>query len=200
MLERGDPDAPAHMLVVGCIHGNEPAGVGIAERLESVPLPSESDLWIVENANPDGVAAGTRTNARGVDLNRNFPWRWRRQGHPGDQHYSGPDALSEPESRQLAGLISKLRPSVSVWFHQPFGLVDESGGSIAVERRYASLVGLSLLRLPRYRGGATDWQNHRFPGTTSFVVELPPGPLAPGATGRHVRALTSLLAGTADHP
>ena len=193
VLERGDPDAPIRELVVGCIHGNEPAGIGIAEQLESVPLPGERDLWTIEAANPDGVAAGTRTNGRGVDLNRNFPWRWRRHGHPGDLHYSGPRPLSEPESRLLARLILRLRPSVTIWFHQPLGVVDESGGSLAVERRFASLVGLPLRRLPRYPGGATDWQNARFPGTTAFVVELPPGTPGALADRRYARAVATFL-------
>jgi murein peptide amidase A len=193
VLERGDPDAPLRELVVGCIHGNEPAGIGIAEQLESVPFPRERDLWTVEEANPDGVAAGTRANARGVDLNRNFPWRWRRYGHPGDPHYSGPRALSEPESRLLVRLILRVRPSVTIWFHQPLGLVDESGGSLAIERDFASLVGLPLRRLPRFRGGATDWQNTRFPGTTAFVVELPSGALGREADRRYARVLATFL-------
>ena len=193
VLERGDPDAPTRELVVGCIHGNEPAGIGIAEQLESVPLPQERDLWAVEDANPDGVAAGTRTNARGVDLNRNFPWRWRRHGHPGDPHYSGPRPLSEPESRLLARLIVRLRPQVTIWFHQPLGLVDESGGSLAIERQFASLVGLPLRRLPRDPGGATDWQNARFRGTTAFVVGLPPGMLRQQADRRYARDVATLL-------
>lgn len=193
VVERGDPDATTKMLVVGCVHGNEPAGIGIAEQLESVPLPPERDLWVVEDANPDGVAAGTRTNARGVDLNRNFPWRWGPHGHPGDPHYSGPRPLSEPESRLLARLILRIRPHVTIWFHQPFGLVDESGGSIALEREFGSLIGLPLRRLVRFPGGATDWENARLPGTTAFVVELPPGAPGPDADRRYARAVATFL-------
>ena len=193
VVERGDPDATTKMLVVGCVHGNEPAGIGIAEQLESLSLPPERDLWVVEDANPDGVAAGTRTNARGVDLNRNFPSRWRLHGHPGDPHYSGPRPLSEPESRLLARLILRIRPHVTIWFHQPFGLVDESGGSIAIEREFASIIGLPLRRLLRFPGGATDWENARLPGTTAFVVELPPGPPGQDADRRYARAVAAFL-------
>jgi protein MpaA len=66
--------------VVGCIHGNERAGISIATYLIRSKLPAQIDLWIVPSLNPDGVARRTRGNARGVDLNRNFPFRWRRLG------------------------------------------------------------------------------------------------------------------------
>jgi murein peptide amidase A len=178
IFERGDPDAPRRVLVVGCIHGSENAGIAVANRLQSIPLPPELDLWVIPSANPDGVAQGTRTNGRGVDLNRNFGWRWRAIGRPGDPQYSGTGPLSEPETKLLVRTINRLRPDVTIWFHQPIGVVDESGGDLAVERRFASLARMSLLRLPRYPGGVTNWQNANFPGTTAFVVELPPGPLS----------------------
>ena len=82
IVERGDPDPAHRILVVGNIHGNEPAGISIAERLESMPLPAETDLWLIDTSNPDGVAAHTRTNADGVDLNRNFPWHGSGSGGP----------------------------------------------------------------------------------------------------------------------
>jgi protein MpaA len=184
----GDQASRRKVLVVGCIHGNEPAGVEITQRLES-SSPRGADLWIVPVLNPDGLAAGTRGNARGVDLNRNFPWRWRPLGGLYD---SGRGPLSEPESRLAYRLIERLRPTISIWFHQHLGVVDESGGSIAVERRFASLVALPLARLVRYPGSVTGWENHSFPGTTAFVVELPPGPLATGAAARYARAVLRL--------
>jgi hypothetical protein len=89
------------VLVVGCIHGNETAGIAIADALEHV-APRDLDLWIVPDLNPDGVAAGTRQNAHGVDLNRNFPWRWRPMS---GVYASGPRPLSEREARIAHALI-----------------------------------------------------------------------------------------------
>jgi protein MpaA len=179
IFERGDPTADRRILVVGCIHGNEAAGIAVAKHLRSIPLPTGLDLWVIPSANPDGVARGTRTNGRGVDLNRNFGWRWRPIGRRGDLQYSGVGALSEPETRLLAKAIARIRPDVTIWFHQPIGVVDASGGDVAVERRFADAAGMRVLRLPRYPGGVTNWQNATFPGTTAFVVELPAGRLAP---------------------
>ena len=77
-VEIGDPDTRRSTLVVGCIHGDECAGIAIAKRLISTRPPAETNLWIITNLNPDGAAAGTRGNAHGVDLNRKFPRQWQK--------------------------------------------------------------------------------------------------------------------------
>ena len=188
-VELGDPDNERRTLVVGVIHGSEQAGIPIAQDLASHHPPKEALLWIIKDLNPDGVAAGTRQNADGVDLNRNFPWRWRPLGTVGDLQYSGARPLSEPEARIAHTLILRQRPQVTIWFHQPLGLVDESGGSIAIERRFSRLAGLPLRRLTRYPGSATGWENHRLPHTTAFVVELPPGTPSARRVARYAGAV-----------
>jgi protein MpaA len=184
--ETGDPNAKRRVLVVGCIHGNEPAGIAIANAVAHAHVPAGVDVWVVPDLNPDGVAADTRQNARGVDLNRNFPYRWRPLS---GIFYSGPRALSERESRIAYNLIRRIRPTVSIWFHQHLNVVDESGGNVRVERRFARLVGMRTRRLTRYPGSVTGWENQAFPGTTSFVVELPAGPVAPARLGVFTRAI-----------
>ena len=185
-VETGDPDTQRKTLVVGCIHGNECAGIAIAKRLISPRPPAETDLWIIANLNPDGAAAGTRGNAHGVDLNRNFPWHWHRLS---GIHYSGPRPLSEPEIRIAYRLIEHVRPSVSIWFHQHLDLVDDSTGNRSLERRFARAAGLRLTPLTREPGSAVTWETHRFPHASSFVVELPAGSLAPAAVIRLARAV-----------
>jgi protein MpaA len=60
-VEVGNPSG-APVLVVGCVHGNETAGIAIADALEHLS-PRDLDLWIAPDLNPDGVAAGTRQDA-----------------------------------------------------------------------------------------------------------------------------------------
>jgi protein MpaA len=184
--EAGDPDTRYKTLVVGCIHGNEPAGIAVADRLASTRPPAESDLWIVADLNPDGVAAGTRGNAHSVDLNRNFPSRWQRLS---SIYYSGPRPLSEPETRIAYRLIEHVRPAVSIWFHQHLDLVDDSSGNQALERRFARAAGLPVAPLAREPGSAVTWETHRFPNASAFVVELPPGTLTHAAVARVARAV-----------
>jgi protein MpaA len=193
----GDPRAPRRLLVVGCIHGNEAAGIAVAHALARGRAPRGVALWILPDLNPDGVAAGTRQNAHGVDLNRNFPYAWHPLGSRGALDFSGRAALSEPESRIASRLILRVRPAITIWFHQHQAVTDASGGDVRVERRFAGLSGLPLVHLTRYPGSAAGWQNHRLPHTTAFVVELPPGPATGGALQRSVRAVQTLAAGAA---
>jgi protein MpaA len=186
-VEVGDPGT-TRVLVVGCVHGNEPAGTAVARRLARLD-PRGIDLWIVPDLNPDGRAAGTRGNAHGVDLNRNFPFRWRpRRGI----YAAGPRPLSEPEARIAHRLILRLRPHVTIWFHQHLNLVWASGGDASIERRFARISGLPYRRLPPIRGSAIDWQNHRLPETTAFAAELPAGRASARAVERYVGAVLAV--------
>jgi protein MpaA len=190
-VRAGDVGSESKALVVGCIHGNECAGTAVTRILARSSPPV--DLWVVSNLNPDGFALGRRQNARGVDLNRNFPSEWRAGGRPWDPEYPGPRPLSEPETRAAVRLMRRIRPSVTIWFHQPQALVRAWGPSRPAARRYARLAGMRFRAIRWPRGTAPNWQNHRFPGTSSFVVELPAGPLTPGAANRQARAVLALV-------
>jgi protein MpaA len=183
----GAASAKRRILLVGCIHGDECAGRAILSALARVPVPAGVQLWLVPTINPDGAAADIRQNADGVDLNRNFPYRWRPGGGP--IYYAGAHPLSEPETRVAVRLIRRVHPAVTVWYHQHEDLVDMAGGDRGVARRYAELSGLHATCLPFLPGTATSWSNHTLAGTTSFVVELPAGPVSTSALARHLLAL-----------
>ncbi len=191
-IERGSPRSPRKLLVVGCIHGTECAGTAIVRLLGALPAPRQAQLWLIPNLNPDGLATGTRLNGRGVDLNRNFPSQWRRNGSRWSPEYPGPRPASERETRIAMNLVLRLRPQVSIWYHQPQGLVRAWGGSVWAGRRYAVLAGLPYRSILWLAGTAPNWQNHRFPGAASFVVELPPGPLPAAVVRRHAQAVLAL--------
>jgi murein peptide amidase A len=186
----GRPDAARTVLVFGCIHGNECQGIKITRRIDSAPRVAK--IVIVRQLNPDGNRLRVRQNGRGVDLNRNFSSEWRPRGRRWDPEYSGPRPFSEPESRIARRLVLAVRPDVTVWFHQPQGLVRAWGRSTAVARTYARLAAMRYRSIRWPSGTAPNWQNHRLPGPAAFVVELPAGPLSAAAAARHAAAILRL--------
>ena len=86
-------------------------------------------------------------------------------------------------------LILRLRPAVTIWFHQPQGIVRAWGHSVPAAERFARLAGVPFRRLRWPDGTASNWQNHRFRNASSFVVELPPGRLTRAAATRYAWAV-----------
>jgi protein MpaA len=193
VTEIGNPKSRNRVLIVGCIHGNEQAGIAVATALADAPAVADADLFVIPDLNPDGVKAGTRQNADGVDLNRNFAFHWQRLGQRGSVDYSGPSALSEPESAAAAALINAIRPTTAIWFHQHLAVVDDSQGPAALETRFAELVGLPLARLTDYPGSVVGWQDATF-GPSAFVVELPAGALDAAGVARYTSAIRVIAA------
>jgi protein MpaA len=183
----------SRVLVVGCIHGTECAGIRIARLIYNGCPPEGDGVIVVPDLNPDGYSLETRLNARGVDLNRNFAAGWRAGGAPGDPEYPGTGPFSEPESRIARRLIRALRPDVTIWFHQQAEpLVRAWGPSIPAAREYAHLAGATFDRLPWLDGTAPNWENHRFAGTSSFVVELASGSPDAATVAAHATAAITL--------
>jgi murein peptide amidase A len=127
VVRAGDPAAPVRVLVVGSIHGNETAGHAVIARLRQREPPPGMQLWLVRTANPDGVRSGTRHNARGVDLNRNFPFRWAGGGRPFDTFFPGRARASEPETGALRRLVADVEPDFTIYYHQQLRLVHAVG-------------------------------------------------------------------------
>jgi hypothetical protein len=190
-IRLGNPDATRKALVVGSIHGDEREGHEIVRRLRRSHRDTRGvQLWVVKTVNPDGVDSGSRKNARGVDLNRNFSYRWRANAPPSSGYYPGPHPFSEPETRAVRRLARRLKPKVTIWYHQPWGQVLlPCHGRARLRKRYARIARMPVKRCrgQRLRGTATSWQNRRLPGT-AFVVELPGGELPNSAARRHARA------------
>jgi len=113
-------------LVIGGIHGNEPTSADVADYLIG-HLMERTDPWdgpplaVLPRANPDGLIRNTRTNARGVDLNRNFAAaNWRRRKDGGAQ-WGGPHPESEPETRAILGAIYLTSPACIISIHSIHG-------------------------------------------------------------------------------
>jgi murein peptide amidase A len=190
----GDRRSAVTAVLLGNMHGNEPAGVRLVNAVRADPRIRGVDLWVVPTMNPDGLAADTRQNAHGVDLNRNWAHRWRPQTGPYD---SGPRPFSEPETRAMRRFLNRVDPRFVVSFHQPLHGVD----SDAAKNRHLLDRLARNLRLPKKplrcsgvcHGTMTGWYNAHH-GGSAITVELGPQPPVGYLTGRGARgAVRSVL-------
>ncbi len=145
---------PKVVVYTGAIHGDETSTRSLMLRwvdyLEANvrSIPADKRVVVIPSINPDGFAAGTRTNARNVDLNRNFDTSdWKSDitnesnaPFPGG---GGASPLSEPESAAIAAYIDNIRPSLIVSYHSIGGLLmaNQVGSSLSLARTYSSLSG-----------------------------------------------------------
>ncbi|RYB95089.1 DUF2817 domain-containing protein [Nocardioides oleivorans] len=170
----GEP-GKRRIVLISTMHGNEPHTRRILETLRDGRRIRGVDLWVIPTYNPDGLARGTRRNARGVDLNRNFPYRW---ADLDGSYESGRRPGSEPETRAVMDFLTEIDPMRVISFHQPLNGVDTDTKDPRFARRLAR-----ALRLPRTRldcgslchGTMTMWFNHEFRGA-ALTVEYPGHP------------------------
>jgi murein peptide amidase A len=172
----------APLLVVGGVHGDEPASVeavvALGHRLVAGEIVGASPVLVVPALNPDGLARGQKNSARDVDLNRNFPARNFTTAHaPG--YFPGPAPLSEPETRLLAALIDAHAPRGVVAVHAPFACVNYDGPAEAWARAVAAACGWPARGELGYPtpGSLGSWLGVDR-GLPLLTLELPSGPHA----------------------
>ncbi len=162
------PNAHLRVLVIGGVHGDELSSTSLVLHWirAATETPSNIHWRFVPLMNPDGMlmASPRRTNARGVDLNRNFPtpnwdkeapqyWSKRTKNDP--RRYPGPQPLSEPESKWLFDEMERWKPNLIVSVHAPYGVLDFDGPTSPPQklgRLYLDQVGIFPGSLGNYGG------------------------------------------------
>ena len=206
------PAAPGPLagLVTAAQHGEEAATALLVRRLLE-RVPAHETRWaVVPVANPDGVINGTRQNAAGVDLNRNFPaatWL-------PDDSFTFPPGIadevrvaenrtnlsspgerpgSEPETQALMALVERLRPPLVVDIHSPLELLLPRGdippAVVEALSRSADLPVVDDVGGP-CPGAFDDWLVEI--GVPGLVYEVEHAGL-PALCARHLPGLEALL-------
>lgn len=142
-------DGPCRLLLLGGVHGDETETTRVV-RLLARRLPEEQELlrritfFVVEETNPDALAARTRVNARKVDINRNFPTKSWSATAARSRYSPGPRPASEIETRAIMHLIGKVQPAAIVAVHAPLACVNWDGPADALAQSLAATTGLPL--------------------------------------------------------
>ncbi|GAB4125165.1 MAG: murein tripeptide amidase MpaA [Fimbriimonadaceae bacterium] len=189
------------VLVIGGTHGDEIEGVWLVEKFLADARAKDWDLteqtiYIIPRHNPDGIAARTRHNANGVDLNRNFTEGW--EPTPSAQRYHpGPNALSEPETRALVNFIA-IHPEIKrvLTIHTPFDFIDYDGDEA---KRLAELMsaknGMPVKRI-EYATPGSFGHFCRARNLPLVTVELPKGGTPDSLWAKHRDALWAFVKGS----
>ncbi|MEX2225915.1 MAG: M14 family zinc carboxypeptidase [Dehalococcoidia bacterium] len=167
---------PRAVLLIGGLHtGAEDNSRMIVEQLAVYlganpgAVPASVTLYVLPSANPDGTARGIHTNARGIDLNRNWPADdWSSDAcHPASgcrRGLGGPAPLSEPETAALYNFVATLRPEITIVWHAEAPLVEanEVPGADVYGQRFAEASGYPYVE---------EWTAYRITGQLIDALE-----------------------------
>lgn len=199
-LERGDPTSQKSTLVQCAIHGDELPSIAMCFFLLKEidtgkrAVPKGVRLIVQPLVNPDGMlkALPTRPNARGVDINRNFPTQdWDKEAHKvwrardrGDlRKFPGPYSGSEPETQAIVSFLESHKTQKIISIHTPLGHLDLDAAGDSTQKRRAQYLAINMSKnsasLPFRSWGFFPGSLGNYAGRERqipvYTLELPPG-------------------------
>jgi murein peptide amidase A len=172
----GTDKNPKKIFAKSLIHGDErPSGlVAMAWMLRLEKIEPRNTWRVIPVTNPDGWKANTRTNSKGVDLNRNFPtsdWEknaldyWKKQMKADPRRFPGNEAASEVETRCLIKHFEEFKPDFLISVHTPLGVLDFDGPKVKNPPPFRPLPWMALGNFPGSLGRFM-WVDRKVPVLT----------------------------------
>lgn len=124
-------------LVIGVFHGDEPQGEFLINQY--INKNPESSIYFIPCLNPDGMKKNNRTNASGVDLNRNFPtenWEYTAR----NEFFGGERPASEIETNFVIDVIKEYKPKLILTLHAPFKVVNYDGDAKEIAKKISDII------------------------------------------------------------
>lgn len=159
------------VMIIATIHGDENAGTPLTYRLieylRNNPEHIRSrTIVILPVANPDGLAANTRFNSEGIDLNRNFS-----SGNRQNNAVNGLRPLSEPEAVFIKSAIDHYRPDRIISFHEPLACIDYDGDGERLAEHLSGHCNLPVKKLGTRPGSLGAYAGHTL-GIPIITLEM----------------------------
>lgn len=143
LLKRCLEEFSKTILIIGVFHGDEVDGEYLIDRYLETKRDTANRLLFVPCLNPDGKSQRTRTNASGVDLNRNFPCANWAQSEK-DEYFGGEKPASEIETQFLVYVIERYKPDVILAFHEPYRVVNYDGPAKGLAQKISEITGYKV--------------------------------------------------------
>ncbi len=203
--EQDHETTPRNTTLIMCgVHSDEITPVkfcfDVIEDLKKTHHKFKDNLVIVAPlVNPDGFfrKVPTRTNARGVDPNRNFPtndWHakaikeWKNRYAAAQRRNPGTRPNSEQETIFQVNLIKRYNPNKVISVHAPLTILDYDGPSINDKKEETKMNALHASRLlvsmsekakgykisnyPYFPGSLGNWAGNER-SIPTYTLELP---------------------------
>ena len=180
----GTDDAETSILMVFGIHGYEDAFPRDGEVLKRIAQsliehyaaqpPQDVCLYIIPSANPDGLLEGKtkdgfgRCNAKGIDVNRDFPISWK--ARTGARNKTGKAPFSTAEARAIRDLVEQVLPTYAMDIH---GWIEASYGTGQMAQVFADAFDFGV-KVPSSGGMLCLWLETMT--EEAIMIELPPRP------------------------